>query len=414
MSGGVRFTDTFVAEMRPALTLEDVYQYLASYGGIHRFSFDSLLSTCAPFDPAEWDTADGTWTFDQTQFTGQADGSGGWHVAWWKGNGGDAADNKNFPQSFALEVDTGSNGKNAVIAFRSNGLGDFYAVYIDTAHVTFYKVEDGTWSVLENADYSPELDFFVGPASLRLVVRQVMFSEKEIDRWLFLSLWIDDRLVLAARDHLPDSTPGLRWGLGYRNTTTNDARYTRVRVPDMTEIIPWSSIDPGETPLQGIQRSVADRVIKGHVRYDGTLRVWRPKASAVQQMFGAGSENHLSEEYNLRELYNHVRLYYALDWVEVFDGESYEAYGHRFIEMTNTYIEDEDEAYREVLAILRRLKESAFRCEFRTKGGGLLLEPEDRVTLSNGKDYLIESITLEYRDRGLVVSLKGRQYAYES
>jgi hypothetical protein len=181
----------------------------------------------------------------------------------------------------------------------------------------------------------------------------------------------------------------------------------------MTEIIPWSSVDPGEAPFQGIQRAIADRVIKSHVRYDGTLRAWRPKPSDVAQVFTASQESQFSRETDLRELYNHVRLYYSLDWVEVFDPDTYEKYGHRFIEITNTYIEDRDEAYREAQAILRRIKEGAFRAEFRTKRGGLVLEPEDRITLPNNEDYIIDSIAFDYSKNGIVTDIRARKYSWE-
>lgn len=409
---GVKFTDVFVAEARPALTIEDVYKHLSSYGGVHHFSFDSLIEI-ASFDAAEWDTTDGNWSIDNGALIGTAAGAAGFKVAWWKGNGGDPDDWRELPGNFVIDVKIGASA-NTVLAFRGSGSGDFYAVHISANDIAFYKVSFNTWVKIEDATYSHVSNYLTGPATVRLAVRQVMFSENEVERYLFASAWVDDRLVLAMRDQLPDEVPGLLFGLGYDDSTIGvDANYTYLRLPDLCEILPWATIDPGETPIDGLQRAIADRVIKMFVRADGTLRVFRPKPGVVRQAFTKSVESRFDRRRDLRETYTHVRLYYALDWVETFDPDLYEPYGHRFIEINNTYIEDESEAIRECAAILRRFKENADTGSLTTKRGGLLLEPEDRVTLPNDADYLVDSIDLAYTDYGLVVTLQCRKYAFE-
>lgn len=406
---GVKFTNTFVAEMAPALSIEDMYRRLASYGGIHKFEFDSLINLGPGFTSSDWILPGFGWGEFGELMTARSSGNGGYSIAWYNG------ENKQLPTSFVLELDSGNFNNNTVIAFRASGPDNFYAMKYFAGDISFWRVRDGVWQLLGDSWYLYGLEAYLPKFKCRLAVRQVMFSEADIDRWLFFSVWFDDRLVLSGRDHIPEYSPGLGFGIGVCDdgNPAEVQEWSRIRVSDLSEIIPWASIDPGEAPLDGIQRAIADRVIKSFVRHDGAFRVFRPKQIPASQAFTTSSESSLSFETNLRELYNHVRLYYALDWVEVFDEETYEAYGHRFVEMTNTYIEDGNEALREAEAILLRLKQNARQVEFRTRRGGALLEPEDRITLPNGEDYIINSIALSYTNNGLQAIIRGRKYVYD-
>ena len=92
----------------------------------------------------------------------------------------------------------------------------------------------------------------------------------------------------------------------------------------------------------------------------------------------------------------------------------YHAYGHRFREVTSGVIENEEDALTEAYNHLRRAKETLRQVSYTSPAIGPLLEPEDRISLPDGEDYLVDTLTLSYTQNQLVTNLEGRHYVFDT
>jgi hypothetical protein len=372
----------------------------AGFAGVFKTEFDDLL--LAPdFDVMDWSAASGTWVMDTSAASGTPSGNDV-DVLWWDGD---------TPTSYTAEIElkAGDTDGPWTVAFRGDGSENYYLARIESGQAAFYKVEYGVLSLLSSFDIDIDIS---APGTMRLAVREMSFSTYEYDRWLFMSLWLDDHFLGMTGDNIADDQPDVRFGLAVMNGDTLTA-YSGVRIPDLAASVPYATLDPDETASSAISRALADRVVRSIVRYNGALSSWRPKAASVASTFSRTLQANVKYKRDIRELINHVRLYYLLDWVEAFDQDSLGQYGHRFREISSAVIESEAEAYQEALNIMRWSQESAFGASLNALAGGLFLEPEDRVTFPDDTDYFIDSLQWEYKGHRLYVTIDGRQYSYD-
>jgi len=388
----ITFDNTIVWDDRPALTLQDVFQMYAALGGVHDTEFETLVSGLPAV--STWAGATGAWSDEEGYLQGVAP-SAAFTVAWWG----------ELPSSFVVEVE--SLGEAAYLTFRGEG-DTFYALKLLPNDVSFWSVAGGVETKISAIVFS---DLISVAGNIRLAVRETTTSSYEADRWLAMSVWLDDRLLLSHMVNIPTTVPALKFGLAAADSNT--VQYASVEVPDLYDIVPYASIDPNEVPWGGISRALADKVVKSFVRYDGRLRAWVPKAKDLDQAYTLSGGTTISYERDVRELASRVRLYYALAWVEVFDEELLESYGHRFLEVNSAIIEAKDEAIKEARATLRRLKEEAQRFNMDTVMAGPFVEVEDRLALPDGEDYLVDSFTQRWTGARMVTTMSGRHYVFE-
>lgn len=396
----ITFDDAFVYDNNEIMSLEDVFRNSAAFAGIHSFSFDSLVDD-AFSGLGDWTDAEGVWAILGGGAVGTATATGGgfdfaplWH---------DEETRSSTKITGVLQA--GNTG--ACIIFRGDGDDDYYVAEITATTVAFYFVDGGSTSTLSKLTHGLTITF---PCTFEVGVHQDQYSEYTQDRWLFMTLSINGRVMLSAAHNIPDDVPGTNWGLAV--AAGYNAMFENVRVPDLADVISWASIDPNESARTGINRAVGDRVVVDFARYDGTLRVFRPKATTSQQTFTKTTSSSLATPVDHRELAAHVRLHFATgEWVDAFDSELYAYLGHKFVEVVNDDIWHEDEAYEEAEAILRRMRERALMYHVTLLRGGFLLELEDRITLPDG-DAIVDSLSFS-RERGIVVSIRGRRYEFE-
>jgi hypothetical protein len=401
-----RFDKLVMAEDRQAITLEDVFTFMAAFGGVHMTAFDSLINgiaaTGATGTGVNWTVQDGTWGYTEEGYLAASSaGAGDFGVIWC---------DESIPSNFVVEVC--GHGQGVAIAIRGTATA-YYVVYIsDLYGVQFYKVVNGVGTLL-NAGFSGahSENITYGYGRVRVAAREMFLSSYDQDKWLFLSAWQDDTFLGSHAINLQTESPGFQLGLCAPEGDLTCV-YGTVRVPDLTDIIPFATLDPGEVPWGGIERAVADKVVKAFVRYNGTLKAWRPKPVARSHDFTSSGLRNLSIETDIRDSFSRLRLYYSLSWVEVFDETLYEKYGHRFFETTSQVIETEDEALTEAQAMIRRAKEYMRRCMLDTFACGPFLEPEDRVLMPDGQEYLVETTTIRLVGNRMNTSIEGRHYVF--
>lgn len=397
----ITFENALMYDTNRSLCLEDIYRMRAAFAGIHQFNFDSLadedFSGLGNFTDAEgvWSTEFGIVTGDASATGISFDYAPLWHSA-------------ETPASFKVVARIPYSGPHdgTCLVFRGNGTDTYYVAELGWTHAAFYHVSGATVTTLSTIGTPVSI---VGPNEIELAVYEHQYSEYEQDRYLFMSLSADGSLLLTAKDHIPDTVPGRYWGLAVRAGEV--AKWENARIPDLSDVVFWASIDPGEDVLGAINRAVGDRVINHFVRGNGEIRAWRSKASDPDFTFDKDHELRVRYERDAREIITHVRMHYASGWVEAFDPEMYRVYGHRFDERYNADIYSKEEAYAEALAVLRRSKENATKCSFTVINAGYLLEPEDHIVLPDGTHWLIDAIDISV-DRNIRTTIRGRRYAF--
>ncbi len=393
----VNYKDLVLCNTDPAVTLEDVFRKFGAYGGLLNTKFDSRIDVDT-FVAGDWEVGSGTWTFDTTiSGTGNTNT---FDICWWK---------EDLPNTYVVDVELHDASTHQCIAFRGDGAGYYYVLEVNSTSVSFWKVQNHVATKLSDLDATWSTSL-VGPGTLRLAVREAMFSDKDYDRWLFMSAWLDGHWLLTAQDHIQNQVLPWRFGLGVRNGET--VEFDAVRVPDLTNVVPVATLDPDEAPMSGISRAIQDRVVKFFVRRDGTLRAWRPKPTAVSMGFSTTHLRNLEFAVDTREVVSHLRFYYALTWVDIYNDALCEAYGHTFAQVDNQTVETETEALEEADAMQRRMLEGTRTISFSTLACGPLLEPEDRIAILDDADFLVNSVSMDVEGQKLRVDIKGRLYAF--
>lgn len=392
----VQFKDLLLADSIRTLTLEDVFRIYGEYSGIHRFKFDSLVDT-STFPAGEWTPENGTWVLNSgISGTGSVND---YDVCWY---------DVPIPASFVAEIEMLDGSLEQYIAFRGGAGGNYYLLAVQQTSLAFYKVSGHTPTLLNSCPAYTTI--LTGPGTIRLAVRDTYFSSNEEDRWLAMSVWVNDRLYLVAADNISSQVPGYQIGVAAPNgvTTGIDA----IRIPDLCDVIPDATLDPGESPLTAIQRAIADRMVNYFVRYDNALRAWRPKAQTRKHSFSDTGIIEHSLETDLREYVTHIRLFYGLTWIDVFESNLMPYYGYHFKELYSSSIETEAEALVEAQNILRRSMEDILHARLKTHEYNPFVEIEDRVQATESFEYVVENINVEYSGGQFVVTIEARMYGY--
>lgn len=399
-----RFDTVIVAEDRPVISLEDVYRFMAAFGGVHDTTFNSTVSGVAAtgVSGVTWSVGTGSWDHDVDGYLApQSYGEEAFAVFWCS---------EDMPSSFAFEVC--GHGDGVAVAVRGT-TADYYLISLTNDYgLQFYHVAEGVGTLLNsNFEDIHSEDTVYGYGRIKFAVKDTVLTTNNADRWLFLSVWQDDAFIGTHAINIPEADPGFKLGLAAADDSVTYL-YGSVRVPDLFDIIPFATIDPAETPWGGIQRAIADKVVENFMRYDGTLTAFRSKARARDRSYVNSGMKNLTVDIDSRNIFTRLRLNYALDWVEVFDEDLYEAYGHKFEEITSQVIENLDEAELEALAMLRRVKENIRFAGLETLMGGPFIEPQDRVLMPDGEDYFVNGYSWRLEGNRMGMSIEGRHYVF--
>lgn len=158
----------------------------------------------------------------------------------------------------------------------------------------------------------------------------------------------------------------------------------------------YVTLDPGESPMGGLQRAIDGRYIKLFTRFNGDLvmHIWTNKSSAFTFL----NSDHIDfkKAFDQRELHNHVRMLGAYTEGEYIDHDLVDQIGYRFTEANNPYLLTDRECYIEAKNHVRRMKENAETASFSYQFLNPFLEPEDRITVENEGDWIINGYDLEF------------------
>lgn len=408
MSDAIRFKKLLccnTAENRP---IEENTKALFAYAGIHDRSFDSELDdNFSTLDTAIWQTvgASGTWTAGGASgyLEGIGDGGADWEVL---------LSVNDMPSEAVLSV--WKNCDRGGLVFRGTDANNHYLLFWDADSCGFKKCSSGSYANLLDI---PKI--YTGEGDITLSWREIKFKYTADEKWLFMSAWVDGELLGTAVDDISSSTPGKKVGFAVYDSDT--VYFNDIRIPELTEVTEWASVDVGESPATGLSRMMGRRHVKYFLRYDGTLRMWRPKAATSTYTY----QRHITGfnwVVDSRNLVGHWRQVGAWEEADRFDTALLQRGITRFHKDNNPDLMTKEACYDEGGYAIQRLKENSDRIDINVPAQ-VLGEPEDVVTIFferddntiiNSLDYIVDleqgqTISFSGKKLGSILHLRKRQ-----
>jgi len=381
----VKFKRHLLVKGRQDVTIQDVFTAMAEYAGVHDLLFEGDISET--FDDASaWDTdnAEGTWEVAAGVMSGS--GSSGWQFC--------TTLSYETPKAFVLNCQvTGDYGAIGVLVTNLDNL--IYVAWSTTAVAIVQRSSDADTTLCS----VPKTH--VDAQDIQISVQPALSSED-----CFISMWSNGQFMVNA--HLDTYPAGRLLALGCygANTMTCD----NLVIPELTEVLEYVTMDVGETPGGALGRAIGRRHINYYVRWDGTLRAWRPKAVASSAVLGLADLDEHVETVDGRGLVSHWRQVGAWDTADAWDHDLVVKLGHRFHKDDNPDLLTEDDCQTEADLSIARAKQYAH--QLTTLGPMLpLLESEDRVTIC-GEEWLITAMNFSLAAGALIAQVSLREYTY--
>lgn len=313
--------------------------------------------------------------------------------------------------------------------YRSFGVSEFFNAInssmlepsSDPAFLVHSDLND--YSTPFRSDYDYRLEVQIS------VVRQSDWQVAQV-----CQVWFNRTLIASALiDVRPfPITPESKFGFYNLNSIQfqcNTGFFIReVEIPQLSDMVEWHSIDPGESPDQALSRAIEGRNLKRYARFDGTLAAFRSQDRAVSETYNnrnnAGSRPIFSfrTKVDKRDLYSHVRMVGAWEQAEYVDVEAARVVGTEFRELKNPYLEDESECFFEAINAVRRMKENAFTASgtspihpFLERDDVVVIQYYNSLTTWRANYYFVDELGVTFGGNGArfqSLSLRGNFYAH--
>jgi len=383
----VKFKEHLFIKGRMDNTIEDCFRATGQYAGIHSFQFDSEFEdACA--DLSNWDTGNGEGTWTIAAGVLQGTGTSGWQFI---------ATNDELPKAFVLKLDYIPDGDET---------GAVGVLAVDEDSMIFVAWTSTQISIVQRV---------VNVDTNLIVLPKARTGEKEItisvqpgeEEDCFISCWFDEAFQINA--HLATYPAGRHIAVGVSGTQT--AQYDNFRVAELTEKLEYITMDVGETPLSALRRAIGRRHINYFVRFDGSLRAWRPKAQSATRTISTERVVYITDHTIDRTgLVSHWRQVGAWDTADAWDETLLYQIGHKFHKDDNPDLMTEDDCELEAERSIERTKEYA---ETQSAEFNFIpfQEPEDRIDIL-GTEWLISDYDIAL-NAGECTSVTGlRRYVY--
>lgn len=355
-------------------TVEEVFRIFGSWAGIHDFQFGDLFSMDSIDIPASSESWQGRVFYSTVT-----------------------------PYEFELQYTTTSLGHGAIV--RKKADGTYLLVGIDTNGDGIVKYWNG--SSYTNKMIAP-LSNTPTQGDVRLAFRQMRFSDQKSDVWNVVSIWINESLMFTYHEFVGETfTENITFGFATQGSALT---ITDVRIPLLSEFSEWSSLDIGEFPQGGLQRAIEGRYTKHFIRFDESMKVWRPVTTSSEKTFYDADIYKRSVMFDRRQVATHVRVLGAYVQAKFIDYTLLSQHGDRFVEINNPFLMSEAECYRQArFEVLRRLEQATIG-EF-SHPLYPVLEPEDHISIDGDEhEWIISGVSYEIRPNTIIQTFKLRKY----
>jgi hypothetical protein len=312
-----------------------------------------------------------------------------------------------LPHNYVLNFHVETWGWAAVISMIADGSHYLIGIRPDGRPFIDYwdAVEEEYTILIELPDYAPI------EADVQVAFREIRYGDSGSSIWQSLSLWMNERHIIKSSVEFFTVIGGtIKFGFAAPEGTT--VEYTNIRIPELTTFADWTSLDPGEKPIGGLQRAIEGFYLRYFLRHNGQLRAWSPKATTSVKTYEQERMWDSSVQEDTRNIKTHIRQVGAYTQAEFLRRDLLKKYGHRFEEVNNPYLMTEEECYFQAERTIQRLEEEATQQSFSTEYHPLI-EIEDHVILPEG-ERIISSRSVEYNTEEATESINSRAYIYGS
>lgn len=368
---GVRFDQSKQHDRKLSQTVEGAFLAYGNWAGIHDYQFKSLVNISS----VDVSPGSGSWSTHQL---------------------------------------TSELANDAELTFTVQSLG-FGAYFTDSTTSTLMcgVTESGYFEVWRNDELRCKRPVECPvPAKMVVSYRQHRHSDDEKDVWASVTIWANDSVIDTYTEYIEKSAPPpLQAGLASSASTA--INFTDVRIPLLTDYTEWSSLDPGENPIGGLNRAIEGRYTRFFLRWDGSLLAKQKQpTSPVFDFSGAFTPLGKNRSIDLRGFSNHIRMLGAYVEAEFARSDLIARYGHRFAEIQNPYLMSELECYQQAERQIQRHEEQAQTMTIETHVTPLL-EKEDHVTV-DGEDWIVDSFQISGKVGNYSQQVSLRKYVYGS
>lgn len=233
------------------------------------------------------------------------------------------------------------------------------------------------------------------PARIQVMGMYSLDSVDDDRKWILISMFVNGFCYVGASYDVGTTT--LDWdgnGLGFAvYDSGTEMTVDNFTVSELTRIVPWVSVDVGEPCATGMGRSIQSTRVKVMARYDGTVRVWRPRNRDLDWDLQDRRSTQIQDRSNQMETLTHVRGYGAMYESDYFDDDEGEAHMHRFQVHNDPNVMTEEETYYEAYRVVHDAKEEQELINIICPPMPMV-EPFDRIRY-NGSDYRVMSIATQ-------------------
>ena len=386
----VEFEDFRFNDHGRALTVEEAARFFGTYGGILDYEFDDLVNGD---DESQWTYDSGiTHSHSDGTFTVQA-------ASAWKR----VMSEVKLPADHTIYVRTEGSDNYYGVIVGSDDDGNGYLVCNEGANA--WKIYEVTAGAIGDAVHHVYHPYNSPSGDLIVTCRPFEMGDGEEHLWLQITLWRNDQHILTYSKKLAEPLAG-PFHVGLAVYSSSSRTYSAVRVPELCLWAEYGTIDPGEEPMGGFERAMEGRYLKWFVRFNGALKVFRPKFR--EAAFTLAHPLRDDPRINQRQFKTRVRLMGAYNWGEAIARDLIATLGDRFEEVTNPMLMSEAECIMEAGRQIRRFASEAETNEAAIQGLPLL-ELEDRIDLPSG-EWVVSAMDKTYPPGGIEYALGLRRY----
>jgi hypothetical protein len=428
------YSFTLIEDTRP-VTIEEMFKFYTAKAGIDSFSFSDLAgpernnNNPLFINPSTGGTVN---LYNGVLSNGTGSVAG---VVAFQGDP-NAPESTPLPNSYLLELTvTGTETSPSIVEVfaKANAL---YTTYIRVYYTSGTASNPSQVFITGVGDYANYVQWYEFQGNLgdlpnagRLeigVYESQYESDSTVEVWV--GVWMNRKLI-AASTLTGYPSINISNGLAF-----NNPQFDRLRISDQSEIIPFTSSDPGSNFINAIQLALEDRYVKFFSKGDGALRVQTPYYKVLNipdgqttpnfptqlrdtALIGSGDskiwymdnamildgveglaegvtdlssiivndsfpymlQRQTTFDYN--QIKTHARMLGAFNFVQQEDAMLQQLSSHRYVEVTSSSSYNTASDLEQAKLFFHKVRESIYRVEFVTEGF-ICMEPEDLVIVS--------------------------------
>lgn len=308
-----------------------------------------------------------------------------------------------MPNSYLLSFNMVQTDWMAVVRYLSSS--DFWIIGCDgSGNPLVYTYNGSTYTQVAASN-----ETIVANSRVLVFFGEIRFGTTS-DIWQVAALWCNGHFMVHHAVKVTASlTQDHYFGFALRESRTRT--FSKIHIPELTELAEVCTIDPGETPLSALQRTIEGRNVKYLMRPSGALKAYKPGPQSISSTLVMSRLSKLRTALEVNAIKSHIRMVGAYDQAEYLDADLSQRYGYRFTQQQNPYLMNQGACLEAARMTLKRIQEHALNESFNASVIHFL-EQEDRILTPRG-NRLISSIEVVYLKPLATASIQTRDYVYE-